>query len=122
MALDSQTQNNLELFRSSRSGKVGRLAAFGNRPDRTAMGGRQFRKWLGQPLLDINALNRRQEAVEYFYEDSLVRNQIVSLLNDMADMERLINRIKGNIASPRELVALKRGLEVIPRSKGDSEG
>ncbi len=79
------------------------------------MGGRLLRKWLGQPLLDINILRQRQDAVEYFHNDSLIRNQVISLLSDMADMERLINRIKGNIASPRELIALKRGLETIPR-------
>jgi DNA mismatch repair protein MutS len=121
MALDLQTQDNLELFRGSRSANAeasakaeGSLLATMDLT-KTAMGARQLRKWLGQPLLDIKALNRRQDAVGFFHGDSLVRSQTVSLLNDIADMERLINRIKGNLASPRELMALKRGLETVPR-------
>jgi DNA mismatch repair protein MutS len=115
MELDLQTQDNLELFRSSRSGKSeGSLLAVLDLT-KTAMGARQLRRWLGQPLLDINVLNRRQDAVGYFYDNSLVRSQTTSLLNDTADLERLVNRVKGNLASPRELIALKRGLEKVPR-------
>ena len=117
MALDTQTQNNLELFRSSRSGKSeGSLLAVIDLT-RTAMGGRLLRKWVGQPLLDITELTQRLDAVEWFYQDNLMRNRVISLFNDMADMERLINRIKANIASPRELAALKRGLEIVPKLK-----
>lgn len=117
MALDTQTQNNLELFRNNRSGKVeGSLLSVIDLT-RTAMGGRLLRRWLGQPLLDIKNLNRRLDAVEWFYNDSLARAQVASILSDMADLERLINRVRGNIASPREMVALKRGLEKVPELK-----
>ncbi len=117
MALDMQTQNNLEIFRSSRSGKAeGSLLSVIDLT-RTAMGGRLLRRWLGQPLLDIAVLTQRQDAIQFFYQDSLVRGQTISLLNDMADMERLINRVRSNIASPREIVALKHGLETIPKLK-----
>jgi len=120
MALDIQTQNNLELFRSTGradGGKVDRSLLGVIDLTRTAMGGRLLRKWLGQPLLDLTELVRRQDAVEWFSRETLLRTRVISLLSDMADLERSITRIKGNIASPRELVALKRGLEAVPAIK-----
>jgi DNA mismatch repair protein MutS len=115
MALDEQTQRNLELFHSSRSGSVGGSLLSIIDLTRTAMGGRLLKRWLGQPLLDIAELNRRQDAIGWFYDSTLARNQTISLLGEVADPERLINRIKGGIAAPRELVALRRSLEVIPK-------
>jgi len=114
MALDVQTQRNLELFSSSRSGTVsGSLLSIIDLT-KTAMGGRLLRRWLGQPLLDVKELNRRQDAIAWFAENTLPRSQVISLLGDVADIERLINRIKSGIAVPRELVALRSSLEVVP--------
>jgi DNA mismatch repair protein MutS len=117
MALDFQTQNNLELFRNSRSGKTDSSLLAVIDLTRTAMGGRLLRKWVGQPLLDIVALQNRQDAVDWFFQNGLLRARTIALLSDMADLERLINRVKGRIASPREMVALKRGLETVPQFK-----
>jgi len=115
MALDVQTQRNLELFHSSRFGATsGSLLSIIDLT-RTAMGGRLLRRWLGQPLLDIAELNKRQDAIGWFCDNTLARSQALSLLGEVADIERLINRIKGGIAAPRELVALRRSLELIPR-------
>ena len=115
MALDEQTQRNLELFHSSRSGSVGGSLLGVIDLTRTAMGGRLLKRWLGQPLLDIAELNKRQNAINWFYDSTLARSQTISLLAETGDLERLINRIKGSIAAPRELVSLRRSLEVIPR-------
>ena len=115
MALDEQTQRNLELFHSSRSGSVGGSLLGVIDLTRTAMGGRLLKRWLGQPLLDLNELNKRQDAIGWFHHNTLARGQSISLLGDVADAERLINRIKGGIAAPRELASLRRSLEVIPR-------
>ena len=115
MALDEQTQRNLELFHSSRSGSVGGSLLGVIDLTRTAMGGRLLKRWLGQPLLDITELNKRQDAIGWFYDSTLARNQTISLLGEVADPERLINRIKGGIAAPRELASLRRSLEVIPK-------
>jgi len=115
MALDVQTQRNLELFHSSRFGTVGGSLLSIIDLTRTAMGGRLLRRWLGQPLLDITELNKRQDAIGWFYAHALTRNQTISLLGEVADLERLINRVKGDIAAPRELIALRRSLEVIPK-------
>jgi DNA mismatch repair protein MutS len=115
MALDVQTQRNLELFQSSRSGTAAGSLLASIDLTRTAMGGRLLRRWLGQPLLDLQELNQRQDAIGWFADNTLSRNQAISLLGEVADIERLINRVKGGLAIPRELTALRRSLEVIPK-------
>jgi len=118
MALDVNTQRNLELFQSGYSGAAaGSLLSIIDLT-RTAVGGRLLKRWLGQPLLDIMELARRQDAIAWFHDNSLARTQTVSLLAEVADLERLINRVSGGIASPRELVTLRRSLESIPELKG----
>jgi DNA mismatch repair protein MutS len=70
MALDVQTQNNLELFRSSRTGKSeGSLLSVIDLT-RTSMGGRLLRKWLGQPILELKELTSRQDAIEWFLKEN----------------------------------------------------
>jgi DNA mismatch repair protein MutS len=117
MALDAQTQRNLEIFQGARSGAVeGSLLGVIDLT-KTPMGGRLLKRWLGQPLLDAAALKLRQDAVGWFAEASLARNKIIAILGQMADLERLINRVKGEIAGPRELIALRRSLEMVPKLK-----
>ena len=115
MALDQQTQRNLELFYSSRlRTSEGSLLSVIDLTQ-TPMGSRLLRRWLGQPLLDIKLLNKRQDAVDWFYSNTLPRKQVITLLNDVADLERLINRVRSGVAIPRELVSLKGSLEGIPK-------
>ncbi len=115
MTLDVQTQRNLELFYSSHSGTTGDSLLSVVDLTRTAMGSRLLRRWLGQPLLDITELVNRQDAIDWFFHKTLARNQTIALVGKVADLERLINRVKSNIATPRELVTLRRSLEVIPK-------
>ncbi len=114
MALDTETQANLELFRSGRFGTTGGSLISTIDLTGTSMGSRLLKRWLGQPCLDIEELVRRQDAVDWFQDNTLPRNQTVALLSKMADLERLINRVRSNIANPRELVALRYSLELIP--------
>ena len=121
MALDVQAQSNLELLRGASGTASGSLLSIIDLT-RTPMGSRLLKRWLSQPLLDINELNKRQDAISWFHGNSLPRNQIASSLGRMADLERMINRVRGNIATPNELIALKRSLEVIPSLKETIEG
>jgi len=113
MALDVQTQTNLELFHSTSGTTAGSLLSVLDQT-KTAMGSRLLKKWLSQPLLDIDELVKRQDAVAWFHGSALPRNQVAALLGRVADMERLVNRVGSSIANPRELVALRRSLEVVP--------
>ncbi len=117
MALDEQTKYNLEIFRSSRGTASGALISVMDLT-KTPMGGRLLKRWLGQPLLDREELSRRQNAVRWFYDNNMVRKQVIALLGDVADLERLINRVRSDLVTPGELVTLRRGLEAIPRLKG----
>ena len=114
MLLDEQTQRNLELFRNNpERGRDSLLSVIDL--TKTMMGSRLLKRWLGQPLLDIAKLGRRQDAIGWFYENALARNETTTLLTRISDLERLINRVRSNIVIPRELVALRSGLEMIPR-------
>jgi DNA mismatch repair protein MutS len=113
MVLDAQTRRNLELFVGGREGRrEGSLLAVLDQT-RTALGARLLRRWLGQPLLDIISLGERQDLVTSFFEDGLRRGSLREALGDVPDLERLVGRIGAGIASPREVVALRRGLEAI---------
>ena len=115
MVLDVQTQKNLELFHSSRLGTAEGSLLSAIDLTRTPMGSRLLKRWLGQPLLDIMELVKRQDAIGWFFDNTLTRNQIISLLSEVADLERLINRVRGDVVTPRELISLKHSLEVIPK-------
>ena len=114
MALDEQTQRNLEIFRNSRTGSVeGSLLSVID-ATKTSMGGRLLKRWLGQPLLDLAGLTKRQEGIAWFFSNALARNETIASLVKISDLERLINRVRSDIVSPREIVALRRSLEAIP--------
>jgi len=121
MILDAQTRRNLELFASARWGDSsgGLLSTIDL--TKTAMGGRLLKRWLGQPLLDIKELIGRQEAVDWFYQNTLVRHRVISLLENIADLERLVNRIRNSYAAPRDLVALRSSLEKLAEVKAGIE-
>ena len=114
MALDARTRRNLELFEGGRGGQreLSLLAAIDR--TRTAMGSRLLRRWLGQPLLDLAALERRLDAVGRFHGDGLSRGAVAAALAGVADLERIMGRVVAGTVAPRELLALKSGLETLP--------
>jgi DNA mismatch repair protein MutS len=117
MTLDGQTIRNLELFQGGRWGEAGRSLLSIIDLSKTAMGGRLLKNWLGHPLLDLAVLNQRQEAVGWFHQNSPVRQKVMSLLSDTADLERVVNRVSTGRVMPRELLALRSGLQKVPDLK-----
>ncbi|MCJ7790799.1 MAG: DNA mismatch repair protein MutS, partial [Dehalococcoidia bacterium] len=117
MTLDGQTIRNLELFQGGRWGETGHSLLSIIDLSKTAMGGRLLKNWLGHPLLDLTILNRRQETVAWLHQDSLARQKVISLLSDIADLERLVNRVSSGRVMPRELLALRSSLEKVPGLK-----
>ena len=111
MVLDTQTRINLELFQAGRwgSGGVSLLSVLDQA--QTPMGSRLMRRWLGQPLLEIEPLEQRLDAVEFFYQDGVRRSAALAILRRIPDLERILNRVKIGTVMPRELVAMGRGLE-----------
>ena len=117
MVLDAQTRRNLELYEGGRWGSVNASLLSVLDVTKTSMGGRLLRRWLGQPLLDVERLVRRQDAVEWFNRSALRRERVVMLLEAVSDMERLVNRVRGHSATPRDLVGLANSLEAAPKIK-----
>ena len=115
MTLDPQTRRNLELFEGGRWGDAGVSLLSVLDRTRTPMGGRLLRSWLGQPLLDIDELVRRQDAVAWFHRSGLRTGRVIDVLKSVSDIERLLNRVRGNTATPRDLVGLSQSLGATPR-------
>jgi len=117
MVIDPQTRRNLELFRTTRSQSFSGSLLSVIDLTKTSMGGRLIRKWLSQPLLDVDAIKSRHDSVAWFYESSMRRLRMVQLLGQISDMERIINRISSGLAIPRELAAFKKSIEALPAVK-----
>jgi DNA mismatch repair protein MutS len=114
MALDVQTRRNLELSENRRSGSR-KTSLFGVLDlTNTAMGGRMLHRWLNQPLLDLNRIMARQEAVAAFYAETSLREAIRALLSEVDDIERFGARAASGMASPREMLGLRQTLELVP--------
>src|SRR3989441_9363835 len=110
MTLDPHTRRNLELFESGRNGTVKGSLLWVLDKTRSPMGGRLLRRWIGQPLLDIAVLQQRQQVIGELLGTPLLQARFVESLKRAGDIERLINRVRQRIATPRDLVALASGL------------
>ena len=115
MALDATTQRHLELVRSAvdatRDGTVLELLDQAV----TAMGGRLLRRWLLEPLLQVDAIRQRQAGVAALVAGWMVREEARELLKEIADIERIVGRVNLGLASPRDLWALRQSLQSLPR-------
>jgi DNA mismatch repair protein MutS len=110
MTLDPYTRRNLELFESGRTGTLKGSLLWVLDKTRTPMGGRLLRRWIGQPLLDLSILRRRQQIIGELLGDGLLQARLAEGLKKAGDIERLANRVRQRIATPRDLVALASGL------------
>jgi DNA mismatch repair protein MutS len=115
MFLDPQTRRNLELLESTSSGGKTALVNILDRT-RTPMGARLLRRWIAQPLLDLELLQARQSAVARCVDETLLRAELRQALGDVGDMERAVNRLAQGttVATPRDLVQLRAALRALP--------
>ncbi len=112
MGIDEATRRNLELFRPLRgSGRKGTLIGLLDEC-RTAMGGRLLREWVAAPLLDVEAIRSRHDAVSAYVSGG--REEAVRALSGVGDIERICARVTQSLATPRDLVALRTSLENLP--------
>ena len=115
MVLDQFTRRNLELVETIRTRKArGSLLGILDRTI-TPMGARLLRTWLNQPLLELNRLNARLDAVEALASSEILREELANELNQIDDIERLTNRLIIGKAGPRDLIGLCNSLSVIPK-------
>lgn len=117
MILDSSTRRNLELTETLREkNKKGSLLWVLDKT-KTAMGARLLRKYVEQPLIDKSEIKKRLDAVEELRDNAITREEIREYLNPVYDLERLISRISYQTANPRDLVAFKTSLSMLPHIK-----
>lgn len=112
MVLDAQARRTLELHESARGERRHGLIAVLDQT-RTPMGARLLRRWLGQPLLDLDAIRLRQDAIAQFVASGTARATIRQVLATIGDLERLASRAVTGAISPRELGILRRSLAAI---------
>ncbi|MBV9280551.1 MAG: DNA mismatch repair protein MutS, partial [Chloroflexi bacterium] len=110
MTLDRYTRRNLELMESARSGGARGSLLWVLDRTQTAMGGRLMRRLIGQPLLDVEPLVERLDAVGELVELPVLRAQLRAVLGKVADMERLTGRICQGAATAHDLLALRDSL------------
>ena len=114
MTLDAATIGNLEMFETLREKKRdGALVAVLDRTV-TSMGGRLLRSHMMYPLLEVGPIRRRQDAVELLHDRADLREAARMVLKQMPDLERLISRASHQVATPRDLGTLRRGLGLLP--------
>lgn len=114
LVVDPVTLRHLEVVESATGGRAGSLL---DEIDRTvtAMGGRLLRQWLLRPLLSLERVRDRLDAVEDFAFKTTERGKFRDTLKSVQDLERLVARTALGSAGPRDLVALKQSLGAVPR-------
>lgn len=117
MTLAEETLRNLEITRNMRDG--GRRGTLLEVLDHTstAMGARLLKRWLERPLTDINRIVLRQDSIEELASHSTELTKLEKLLARIFDFERILSRVEANTTSPKDLLALKASLSVIPEVK-----
>lgn len=114
MLLDSSTRRNLELVETLREKqKKGSLLGVLDRT-KTAMGARMLRSIIEQPLINKDEIEKRLTAVEELTGMPMIRDEIREYLQPVYDLERLSSRIAYQTANPRDLIAFKSSLQMLP--------
>ena len=114
MELDYTTRRNLELTESLRTGEKKGSLLWVLDKTKTPMGGRLLRAWTERPLLSPVAIKRRQSAVQEVYNDNVVRGELIEILRNIGDIQRLVGRAVYGTANGRDLLALGRYCAAFP--------
>ena len=122
MLLDSSTRRNLELTETIREKQKRGSLLWVLDKTRTAMGGRLLRSMLDQPLIDREEMEKRLDAVEDLSRDSVSRDEIREYLNPVYDLERLLSKVTYKTANPRDFIAFRNSLEMLPAIKAVLKG
>ncbi len=114
MMIDSATRRNLELTETLREKQKKGSLLWVLDKTKTAMGARQLRSWIEQPLIEKKPIIERQDAIEALLGDMITREELREYLSAVYDLERLITRISYHTANPRDLIAFKTSLSMLP--------
>ena len=117
MVLDSSTRRNLELLETMREKQKRGSLLWVLDKTRTAMGARLLRAWIEQPLIRKEEILKRQNAIEELNLNYISREELGEYLHPVYDLERLIGRISYKTANPRDLLAFRNSIAMVPHIK-----
>ncbi|MBS6195280.1 MAG: DNA mismatch repair protein MutS [Clostridiales bacterium] len=117
MLIDSSSRRNLELVETLREKQKRGSLLWVLDKTKTAMGARMLRNFVEQPLVDADEINERLDAITELNMQAMLREEIREYLNPVYDLERLVSKISYRSANPRDLIAFKTSLEMLPHIK-----
>ena len=117
MIIDSSTRRNLELVETLREKQKRGSLLWVLDKTRTAMGARMLRSFVEQPLIEKKAIEERLNAIEELNSQAMNREELREYLNPIYDLERLVCRVTYQTANPRDLIAFKSSLAMLPPIK-----
>lgn len=117
MIIDSSTRRNLELVETLREKQKRGSLLWVLDKTKTAMGARTLRNYIEQPLIDKEEINKRLDCIEELNKNIISREEIREYLNPVYDLERLLSKISYRSANPRDLIAFRSSLSMLPHIK-----
>ncbi len=117
MVIDSSTRRNLELVETLREKQKRGSLLWVLDKTKTAMGARMLRSYVEQPLIDLDEIVKRQDAIEEINQNIITREELREYLNPIYDLERLITRVTYQTANPRDLIAFRNSIGMLPPIK-----
>ena len=117
MLIDSSSRRNLELVETLREKQKRGSLLWVLDKTKTAMGARTMRSMIEQPLINKETIEGRLDVIEELNNNSIDREEIREYLNPIYDLERLMTKISCKSANPRDLIAFRNSLEMIPYIK-----
>ncbi len=114
MIIDSSSRRNLELVETLREKQKRGSLLWVLDKTKTAMGARLLRSYVEQPLIEKTEILKRQEFISVLNKQEITREELREYLNPIYDLERLITRITYQTANPRDLIAFRNSLEMLP--------
>ncbi len=117
MLLDSSTRRNLELTETLREKQKRGSLLWVLDKTKTAMGARTLRQYIEQPLIDRTQIEGRLDAVEALSRQPMLRDELREYLNPIYDLERLLGKVSYKTANPRDLIAFRNSLKMLPHLK-----
>ncbi len=114
LKIDNQTRRNLEISTTQRGGQFQGSLLWAIDKTLTGMGGRCIRRWLDEPLTDVDSIKYRQEIIAFFVINSSLRRDLRKTLKTMGDLERLSGRAGAQQAGARDLIGIAEGINRLP--------
>ena len=118
MALDYSTIRNLEITTTIKDNKKEGSLLWVLDKTKSPMGGRKLKQWILNPLLQSTHINNRLDLVERLHGDLYETEKLAKEIGFIYDLERISTKIAYNSVSPKDLVALKASLSILPNIKG----